>query len=305
MDLETLEVVKNLPLFRQEKKEQTKIEGKETEVRMIPIDEEKKSLEIVPLDKEKKSRFLINYGEQKYLLNIDKEGAKKELDVWLILTEKGLEKYRPNLYYIDPNFDFTISHFYEGYTSIDQLDLSMMDKEMISMYLLQLNKDFHTVQSNEFNLREIIQNEFVYGISVCHGDGVLSEEEAGTILSFINRVDFGKVATYNHQEIAMENILYNKETKDTKVIHMEQARYGVPIYDYLYMLKTLDEDISRVFLPELKESDPQVIQIISLLCDINIYCKNRDKGMHVDMNLQDIHDQVSALQTQMTTLRNK
>lgn len=228
---------------------------------------------------------------------------KRELDVWLKMTEKGLSTYRPDIYYIDPNFLFTISQFYEGYTSIDKINLSLVDKEIISRYLLQFNKDFHKITSNEYNLKAVIQNEFVDEIATFCKEGTLSEEETNVILSFVDQTDFGKGATYNHQELSMENILYNQETKDLKVIHMKQAKYGVPIYDYVYMLKTIDKEISQVFLPFIQKVNPKVIQAVSLLCDMKIYNKNKEKKANMQIDLENIYTQIGLLKEQISNFR--
>ena len=308
MDLQILEIVKNLPIFCENAQELIKV-APSVERENIEEPQEKKhtvsqrEIEIIPLIEGKTSKFLINHGQGKYLLNIASMDAKRELDVWLKMTEKGLSIYRPDIYYIDPSFLFTISQFYEGYTRIDKMNLSLVDKEIISRHLLQFNKDFHKITSNEFHLKAIMQNAFADEIAIFRKEDTLSEEEASTILSFVDHTDFGNVATYNHQSLSMENILYNQETKDLKVVHMKQAKYGVPIYDYVYMFKTIDKEISQVFLPLIKEADPKVVQAISLLCDMKIYHKNKGKKENVQMDLENIHTQISVLKEQISSFK--
>ena len=306
MDLEILEIVKNLPIFHKESQALIKAASledeeeveKETEAIAVKLE-----VEIIPLVEGNKNKFLITYGEVKNLLSIEKGNQKKELDVWLKMTEEQLSFYRPDIYYIDPNFLFTISQFYEGYTSIDKLNLSSVDKGIISSYLLQFNEKFHRITSNKFNIKAIMQTEFIDEIAAFRKENTLGEEEIAIILSFVDQTDFGNIATYNHQELSMENILYNPETKDVKIIHMKHATYGVPVYDYVYMIKAVDKEISRVFLPIIEKVNPKVVQAVSLLCDMKIYHIKKKKNVDTQIDIQNIHAQIGLLKEHLSTFK--
>lgn len=308
MDLQILEIVKNLPIFREKSQKLIKLAPSVESENIEELQKEdtivsQSEIKIIPLIEGETAKFLIDHEKVKYLLNIESMDAKRELDVWLKMTEKGLSTYRPDIYYIEPNFRFTISQFYEGYTSIDKMNLSLVDKEIISRHLLQFNKDFHKITSNEYNLKAIIQNEFADEIAAFRKEGTLSEGETDAILSFMDQTEFGNVATYNHQKLSMENVLYNQETKDLKVIHMKQAKYGVPIYDYVYMMKTIDNEIGQVFVPFIQEADPKVVQVVSLLCDMKIYHENKEKGENMQINLENIHTQIGLLKEQISNFK--
>lgn len=314
MDLQILNLIQNLPIFCKDTQKSIELVSlgekpsseEQEKVGLFTVFEERKEekqMEILPLGEKENSKYLIKYGKIKYLLNVEKTITKKELDAWLTMTEKSLSTYRPDIYYIDPKFQFIISQFYEGYTSIDKLQLSLVDKEIISKYLLEFTTNLHSITSDEIDIKAVIKNAFVSEIDAFYQEDALRKEEVDDILSFVNQIDFGNNATYNHHELSMENILYNPETKDTKIIHMQQAKYGEAIYDYIYMIKTIDKEISNIFLPLIQGANPKVVQAVSLLCDMKIYHEKKKKKENVQTELQNIHDQIGVLKEQLAPLK--
>ena len=314
MDLKIRNLIQNLPIFGKEPQKSIELvflgeesisEEQEKAVLSTAFEErkEEKRGENFPLEEEGSFKYLIEYGKMKYLLNVGKTIARKELNAWLTMTEKNLSTYRPDIYYIDPTFRFIISQFYEGYTSFDKLQLSLVDKEIISKYLLEFTTNLHSITNDEIDVKAVIRNAFMSEIDVFCKEGTLEKEEIDSLLSFVNQMEFESNATYNHHELSMENILYNPETKDTKIIHMQQAKYGEAIYDYIYMIKTIDKEISNIFLPFIQEADPKVVQVVSFLCDMKIYHKKKKKKENVQIELQNIHDQIRVLKEQLAPLK--
>lgn len=292
MDLEMENKIKDLDLFRE------------------------KEIEIIPLgtsSKEKKTVFLIDckipidgedskkYRKMKYLLRIEdgQNTVKFELESWLLLAKKNLSVHRPEIYYIDSNFKFSISEFYEGYTSIDTLELSQMDKEVISKYLLKLSSDYQTITSEVFDLKAVVKKEltdlFKQGIQ----SKFFQEEDLQEVIKFVNQIEFGTTATYNHCALSMKNILYNKETKETKIVHMKDSKFTEPIYDYIYMIKNLDREISHVFMPAIENYNPKIVQVLSLLCDLKTFLSHERR-----ISLQSIYTQIENIKAQLPMMKN-
>lgn len=275
-----------------------------------------KQIDVTPLGETteaKKHLFLINceipvnrenpavaYKNMQYVLRMEdnQNKTKRELESWLLLTKNNLSFYRPAIYYIDPNFEFSISEFYEGYTSIDKLDLSAIDKEVIAKYLLGLCQDYHQIKREDINAKAVIKKELKYFFEQGIERKLLQEEDLRTVIKFIDQTEFAAVATYNHCALSMENILYNKETQKTKIIHMECSKFTDPGYDYIYMIKNLDREISHIFMPMIENYDPKVVQVLSLLCDLRLLL---DKGKQ--SRLESIFSQIENMKAQLTILR--
>lgn len=278
MDTEKMEQLKNSPLFYNK------------EIKIIPLGSDKI---------QERSTFLIECEGRKSVLKMDNQShdVKKELKAWLTLAQDENVDYRPNIYYVSPDFKFSISEFYEGYTSIKKLKLTEVDQDILSKHLVRFLRIYQCITDEDIDLKKSIgkdiHTQFLLGIE----KGLFKEEDKNIVLQFLEGVSFENVATYSHQRLEPENILYNPVTKDMKVIHMRHSKFSDPIYDAIYMSKTLPPEISRVFLPAIELYNPKIVQIISLLCDLKI-CLKREKQKE-DFDLQEIYAQIEGMKEEV------
>ncbi len=203
-------------------------------------------VKVTPLNKDNKT-ILIEDLNKKYVLRL--KNTKNEFDSFKTLKEHGFSDM-PNILFYDEKKGIVITEYLEGYKSLDSINPSIEEKQLISLKIKECLKKFQSI---------IVPNNFYDSFSPnldtmldkAIAEGAITEEDKDTITEFFSKSkELKENNTFKFSDMNMGNIVYNEETKDIKFIDFEFSSYGSKYYDIADMKHNFNKEYLSAFSDE-------------------------------------------------------